>query len=152
MQLGVGAKAGNQTKRKKAFLEALEKGMSIGVAAKATRVDPKTIYSWRVADPEFEQAVLAARDHAVEVLEASAYRRALNEEGKYDERTAAILTMFLIKGQRPVYKDSFKAEIDVGTVKFSFVIPKPEGLGEVPQLPAGPVVEGEFREDDGGGT
>lgn len=141
---------------KKKFLEALEKHHGIIAASAEAGVDRGTILRWRKLDPEFDEACESAQETAIDILVASLYDRALNakdpETGKrpYDERTAALLSMFLIKGHRPQYKDSFKADIDVGEVRFTFNIPKPEGLGDGarPELPPHDVIEGEVISSD----
>jgi len=138
--------------RKARFLEAVRRHLELSAAARETGIDRKTAYRWREQDPEFARAVEEAGKEAIGELVASAHERALNKPdpvtGKrpYDERTAALLTMFLVKGHRPEYKDSYRPERDVKEVSFTFNIPVPEGLREKLRgsqaLPAH-VIEGE---------
>lgn len=133
-------------RKKEAFLKELRGQAFFHTAAERVGINRKTIWAWRKEDSEFELAVEAAQNDAIETLEASMYERALNlpdpQTGKrpFDERTAALCGMFIIKAHRPAYKDTFKADIDVGEVKFTFQIPQP-GTEELPtprvlELPA----------------
>lgn len=120
--------------RKAAFLEAVRQHLELTAAARSVGIDRKTAYRWREQDPEFAQAVVEAGKEAISELVASAHERALNKpdpktkKRPYDERTAALLTMFLVKGHRPEFKDSYRPERDVREVHFSFNIPVPEGM------------------------
>ena len=136
--------------RKKQALEAIRSNLEFSAAAQRISVDRGTLWRWRDEDPEFAKACEDARQAAVDQLGASIYQRAMNEPdpktGKrpYDERTAAILSMFLFKGNRPEYKDSYRAERDTPTeIHFTFQIPTPAGLLQRSAALPAHVIEGE---------
>lgn len=81
-----------------AFLEALEKGHTVAGACKAANVGRTTAYEARQRDEEFAAAWRDLEQHATEVLEGEAHRRAMNGSDK--------LMMFLLRARRPeVYRD-----------------------------------------------
>ena len=59
--------------RQAEFLKALETHFETEPACRAVGVDRRTIYRWRLADPEFDKAVKDARKPAIEQLKASNY-------------------------------------------------------------------------------
>ena len=139
--------------RKKQALEAIAETFEFTAAAAKIKVDRRTLYRWREEDPEFAEACEEARKVAIEKLGASIYERARNEPdpktGKrpYDERTAAILSMFLFKGHRPEFKDSYRPERETPReVVFTFNIPLPPGLAARALPSPEHVIEGEFSE------
>src|SRR3954469_15570484 len=85
-----------------AFLEALEKGHTVAGACKAANVGRTTAYQARQRDEEFAVAWRDLEEHAIEVLEAEAYRRAMNGSDK--------LMAFLLKARRP---DVYRERVDV---------------------------------------
>ncbi len=127
--------------RKAKFLEHLKDKLEVASASRSSGIPTRTVNDWKRRDPEFATAVEDARFHAISELVESVYERALNKDKKYDERTAALLSMFLVKGHFPQYRESYKADIEIKEVKFTFNIPKPEGLA----LPAhrAQLIEGE---------
>lgn len=142
-------RAAKLAERKQRALEAIRQHLEFTAAAERISVDRRTLFRWREEDPEFAKACEDARQAAVDQLGASIYERALNKPdpktGKrpYDERTAAILSMFLFKGNRPEYKDSYRPERDTpAEVHFTFNIPLPVGMRQA-SLPAH-VIEGEI--------
>src|SRR3954451_22204722 len=81
-----------------AFLEALEKGHTVAGACKAANVGRTTAYQARQRDEAFAVAWRDVEEHAIEVLEAEAYQRAMNGSDK--------LLMFLLRARRPEkYRD-----------------------------------------------
>ena len=76
--------------RKKAFIEELRQRYSVYHACKAAGIGRTTVYAWRQDDAEFAKAWDAALADAADVLEASAYQRALEGD--------TTLTIFLLKG------------------------------------------------------
>jgi hypothetical protein len=122
--------------RKALYLKAVEEHLELVAAEKATGISRRTVYDWRKADPEFDAAIEEAQARAVEELVASAFERAMNhpdpKTGKrpFDERTAALLTMFIIKAHRPQFKDSSpRAELNFpDKFTFTFEVPHPPGL------------------------
>lgn len=142
---------GPKKERQTAFLKALENHFETEPACRAVGVDRRTIYRWRLADPEFDKAVQEARKPAVEQLKASNYKRALNgydpvtgEQGPklVDDKTAALYSFFVVKAFDPAYKDSYRPTIDVADMVITLKIPAPPSFNPK-QLPAGDVVDGE---------
>ena len=90
--------------RKKAFLEELRQKYSVYHACKAAGIGRTTVYAWRQDDEEFAKAWDAALADAADVLEASAYQRALEGD--------TTLTIFLLKGAMPdKYKERTSTEL-----------------------------------------
>ncbi len=93
------------------FLASYRKCGNITKAAKATRVDRSTVYARRESDPEFEKAMLAAQEEAVDLLEEEARRRAADGSVKpvfYQGKQVATvreysdtLLIVLLKANRP---------------------------------------------------
>src|SRR4051794_21905301 len=80
----------------------LAKGHTVAGACKAANVGRTTAYQARQRDEEFAVAWRDLEEHAIEVLEAEAYRRAMNGSDK--------LMAFLLKARRP---DVYRERVDV---------------------------------------
>ena len=94
----------DRTARKQAFLDELRQRYSVYHACKAAGIGRTTVYAWRQDDDEFAKAWDAALADAVDVLEASAYQRALEGD--------TALTKFLLKGALPdKYKERTATEL-----------------------------------------
>jgi transposase-like protein len=59
------------------FLRELRKRGNVSDAARKARIDRTTAYRWRDAEPEFAAAWDEAIEHAIDVMESEAYRRAV---------------------------------------------------------------------------
>ena len=93
-----------KTVRKKAFLEELRQRYSVYHACKEAGIGRTTVYAWRQEDEKFAKAWDAALADAADVLEASAYQRALEGD--------TTLTIFLLKGAKPdKYKERTSTEL-----------------------------------------
>ena len=90
----------DRTARKQVFLDELRQRYSVYHACKAAGIGRTTVYAWRQDDDEFAKAWDAALADAVDVLEASAYQRALEGD--------TALTKFLLKGALP---DKYKERV-----------------------------------------
>lgn len=93
--------------RKQRFLEALAGIGTILHSARAAGISPSQVYQWRLKDPKFEAAYLAAKEANTQNLEASAYKRAMEGD--------TVLTIFLLKSRRPeIYRDRIdvRAQVD----------------------------------------
>lgn len=113
----------NKTARKKAFLEELRQRYSVYHACKEAGIGRTTVYAWRQDDDEFAKAWDAALADAVDVLEASAYQRALEGD--------TALTKFLLKGALPdKYKERTATELTGAGGKPLTVTFLPPGEGE----------------------
>ena len=86
------------------FLAVFSATGNVRLAASAVGIHRATPYKHAQVDPEFAQAWLAAREDAVDTLEAEARRRAL--------AGSDTLIMFLLRSLRPdVYRE--RATVDV---------------------------------------
>lgn len=87
------------------MLAKLEKGYSIAAACRAAKVDRKTYYNWRTADPEgFGARADDAIEAGTDMLEDSSRRQAI--EGN------TALMVLLLKGRRPErYADRVRQEV-----------------------------------------
>lgn len=124
--------------RKKAeVLESLHEHMSWDQSARAAGVDRRLVYEWRKNDPEFAAECEKAREWALDKLEAKAFEVGLNEHGRYFEKDALLNRFFVLKGHRPHFKDSYRPEVAVREVTFTFNIPGSERLlkSANPELP-----------------
>ena len=84
--------------RKAQFLKAYAEMGSIAGACQAIGLARCLIYEWRAKDPHFADAMVAAEETAVELLESAAYTRALAGSDR--------LLMFLLEKLRPhIYGD-----------------------------------------------
>jgi len=119
-----------QQKKQQLFLEAFGKTGIISHAAKAVGVDRRTVYNWRGASPEFEEAFVEALDVSIGVLEDEAKARAMGLRG---EKPSDLLLIFMLKAARPhIYRDfsgmGFMAQpgqkltIEVGEPRNAFAI------------------------------
>ena len=112
-----------RTVRKKAFLEELRQRYSVYHACKEAGIGRTTVYAWRQDDEEFAKAWDAALADAADVLEASAYQRALEGD--------TTLTIFLLKGAKPdKYKERTSTELTGAGGKPLTVAFIPPGEGE----------------------
>jgi hypothetical protein len=117
--------------RKKAFLAAYAVTGIITHACEASGVPRQTMYDWQEHDDEFAAAFVQAQLASTEVMEAEAYRRAVEGTEAPVVRAGKIigsavhysdnLLMFLLKGRHPEkYRDNSKVEhtgtIDMGTI------------------------------------
>jgi methionine synthase II (cobalamin-independent) len=102
--------------KKKALLEHYAESGNISASTQAAGVNRHTHYDWLRADADYAAAFSAAKDTAVDCLEAEARRRAKDgwEEPVYHQgiqvglvrKYSDTLLIFLLKGARPdVYKD-----------------------------------------------
>ena len=115
----------DRTARKQAFLDELRQKYSVYHACKAAGIGRTTVYAWRQDDDEFAKAWDAALADAVDVLEASAYQRALEGD--------TTLTKFLLKGALPdKYKERTSTELTGAGGKYltvTFISPGGEDGG-----------------------
>ena len=95
----------DQTKQTQ-FLAHLMNGKSIKSACEAVGISRGTYYAHRKEFPNFESAVKDAMEGSVDELIDVARARALD---KSDPKSATML-IFLIKGMRPEYKESWRHE------------------------------------------
>ena len=72
------------------FIETYVEQGSVSDACRVLCLARSTLYNWRDQDPEFAQALLNAKDAAIERLEGEAHRRALKKSDR--------LLMFLFAG------------------------------------------------------
>ena len=124
--------------RKKAqIIESLQDHLNWDQSSAAVGVDRRLVFEWRKADPEFEEACRQAREMALDRLEAKAFEVGLNEHGNYYEKDALLNRFFILKGYRPHFKDSYRPEVAVREVTFTFNIPGSERLlrSANPELP-----------------
>ena len=97
--------------KQRAFLEAYSCCGSLRLAAKAANVSRRSHYRWLKSDPKYAKAFQVAREHASQVLEDEARRRAVEgvREPVYYEgavcghrqRYSDNLLMFLLKANNP---------------------------------------------------
>lgn len=97
--------------KKVAFLAAYAKTGIISAAAKAADIERHTPRVWMKSDPEFRRAFKQARNHAADMLEAEALRRATRgvEKGVWhagkrvgvEMEYSDTLLIFLLKAARP---------------------------------------------------
>lgn len=87
--------------KKGRFLSHLAALGSIAPAARATGVSHYTPYTWMQSDPEFAEAVEAARDYWADQLELETYQAAQRND---------VLKMFLLKAARP---HKYRERVDV---------------------------------------
>jgi len=99
------------------FLAKLAESGNITASAKAAGVPRTTVYRWREKFKTFAAEWDDALEQACDILEAEAWRRALNEQSDR-------LLMFLLKAHRPERftertETAIKAEID-GAVRLTW--------------------------------
>lgn len=112
----------------KAFLAAYKETANLTLAARATKIDRRRHYDW-ISEPEYAEEFGKAHDEAVEVMIGEARRRAVEGTEKpvfyKGDECGAIreysdnLLMFLIKKERPEYREAFKHEHS-GNVSLKF--------------------------------
>lgn len=91
------------------FLAVYEESCNISLAARACKINRRTVYRERERNPEFKARMEAAEEVAVAHLEEVAYKRAVAQSDT--------LLIFLLKANRPgKYRESMKVEHG-GTVK-----------------------------------
>lgn len=95
--------------------------MTTGVvtaAAKAAKIDRRTVYNWLDSDPDFAEALEQAKESVIDMLEQEAIKRATT--GKSDT-----LLIFLLKGMKPEkYSDRIRAELEhTGGITVKIAIP-----------------------------
>lgn len=90
---------------KEPFLKEYRTTRTISGACKPFGLSRNTIYRWRQQDPSFNEKFSEIEKELIEVLEVSAYQRAL--------KGSDVLTIFLLKSLNPAkYKDLVKHEVD----------------------------------------
>lgn len=105
------------------FLLALEEtGGQVKKACEMAGIDRTTIWDYRKSDPKFAAQYDIALDKGIDLLEAEAKRRAFEgvdepvfyQGGKCGmiRRYSDTLLMFIIKGNRPRYKDKVELSGD----------------------------------------
>jgi hypothetical protein len=118
------------------FLRELRKRGNVSDAARKARIDRTTAYRWRDAEPEFAAAWDEAIEHAIDVMESEAYRRAVEgvdepvfgrigkdqdgEVGTIRKYSDALMNT-LLKAHRP---EKYRERVDVqqhGKVEIEFV-------------------------------
>ncbi len=92
---------------KQAFLAALVRLRSISAAAEAARVPRSTLYDWRRHDEAFAAAYAEAKAQIADDLEAELLRRAMAGQGQMPDT----LGIFLLKGYKPEFRDTFRHEV-----------------------------------------
>lgn len=91
------------------FLAVYEESCNISLAARACKIDRRTVYRERERNPDFTARMEAAEKVAVANLEEVAYKRAVAQSDT--------LLIFLLKANRPSkYRESMKVQHG-GTVK-----------------------------------
>jgi hypothetical protein len=117
----------------KRFLEAYAQCGNLTTAAKVAKVHRSTHNGWMKTVQEYPALFNAARDQAVEVLEAEARRRAVEgiDEPVYQKgeqvgtvrKYSDVLLIFLLKGARPdVYRDSYTKHEHTGSIKLEALV------------------------------
>src|SRR5690606_8186693 len=112
--------------KKRAFLLAYMQTGVVTAAAKAAKIDRRTVYNWLDSDPDFADAMEQAKEAVVDMLEQEAIKRATT--GKSDT-----LLIFLLKGMKPEkYSDRIRAELEhTGGITVNIAIPDELDLDEV---------------------
>ncbi len=106
---------------KRAFLAAFRETGNVRLACKAANVGRSSHYRWFEKDPEYRTAFDQAKEDATDVLEAEAFRRAvegveeptgwyMGEPGGTVRKYSDVLLIFLLKGLRP---DRYRERVDV---------------------------------------
>jgi hypothetical protein len=94
------------TPEKRAALVAYAQSGTVTEAARAAGVCRTTWYNWREADPDFDEAAIAAEAAVADYLERIALHRATRAENASDT-----LLIFLLKGMRPAkFRDRHQIE------------------------------------------
>lgn len=98
--------------RQRRFVSAFLETANVSRACKIAKIGRQTHYDWLSSDPEYAVAFREAEEHAADILEEEARRRAVEgvEEptgwyqgspGGYVRRYSDTLLIFLLKGARP---------------------------------------------------
>ncbi len=107
---------------KRAFLAAFRQTGNVCLACEVAKVGRSSHYRWLEKDSEYREAFDVAKEHAIDVLEAEAHRRAVEgiEEpvgwykgvaGGTVRRYSDVLLMFLLKGLRPEqYRERYEVK------------------------------------------
>lgn len=96
----------------KAFLASLRKTGNVSQSARNAKIERRTVYKRREADPEFKAAWDEVIEEAMDALEEVALRRA--------KKGSDTLLIFLLKSRRPeIYKETIKQEHS-GTVSITW--------------------------------
>ncbi len=111
-----------QHPKKRAFLTAYAETGKKGLAAKLAGIDRSAVYQrgWR-DDPGFQEALKRAREMAADILEAEAFRRAVEgvekpvgwykgKPGGYVREYSDVLLIFMLKG---MLSDRYRERVDV---------------------------------------
>ena len=155
---GIAGPRTRKTRRVSRFLEQYALCGNITRAAALAGIERRLIYRWRDDDPDFAQRMLEAEQQATEVLEAEAWRRAVEgspyrrtsywrgEPVGVDEKTeySDSLMTLLLKARKPdTYrdKDAQPVQVIIKTVGFDASVV----LGQ-PALDANDAVDGAYRE------
>ena len=123
--------------QKAEFLAQLRlKGM-VHAAALVAGINRKSVYNWRAKDPKFRAAWDEALEDNTDVLEESAYQRALAGD--------TTLTIFLLKARRPdVYRDNLRITVEQMDRAIDAAIAARQLPADSPLLlSAGPVIDGD---------
>ena len=120
------------------FLAVYEESCNISLAARACKIDRRTVYRERERNPDFKARMEAAEQVAVANLEEVAYKRAVAQSDT--------LLIFLLKANRPgKYRESMKVQHG-GTVKHEIE----EGLdAEIERFLAANDADGESQDGRG---
>ncbi len=108
--------------KKREYIAAYSENGNIRLSCELTQVARSTYFKWMQDDPEFAEAIMVAKDCAIERLEQEARRRAVEgvEKPVYQQgqqvgtirEYSDTLLIFLLKGLRPeMYRD--RATVDV---------------------------------------
>ncbi len=146
-------------RRQRAFLAAFRETGNVRLACKAANVGRSSHYRWFEKDPEYRTAFDQAKEDATDVLEAEAFRRAvegveeptgwyMGEPGGTVRKYSDVLLIFLLKSLRP---DRYRERVDVrGVLAHLDVSLLPDELvarlanGENPISVLAPVLQGEL--------
>jgi hypothetical protein len=126
------------------FLAAVRKVLTIGSACELSGVNRASVFRWMAADERFREAVHDAQEHAVDVLEGTVYRRALDKSD--------VLALGVLNARRPdLYRYTRRLEVSgPGGGPISYVV-RWLTEAEAPPLPPAedvPVALLEAGEDD----
>lgn len=116
-----------QATKKSEFLRQYAQSGIMSTCCDAVGIDQSTVYRWRDADPVFATLLVWASEHAIDLLEDEARRRAVKgvPKGVYhqgelvatEQQYSDTLLIFLLKGARPSkYRENIRVEIDVRKV------------------------------------
>lgn len=103
-------------KRKVDFLTALRNSYVVRLACEAAGIDRSTAYRWRGKDAQFKAAWDSAVQDAVDLVEDSAFRRAIDGSDR--------MTSLILKANRDVYRDKTTVQQDVSIVGAREVLEK----------------------------